>query len=271
MIEQKRIIVGQEEIFYLFKPSARPVATLVFIHGFPFSSAIWTSQLQSLPENIEGIAYDIGGFGQSSAAHHFFSVDLFARNLNLLLDALKLEKVILCGLSMGGYISLRFAQIYSEKLAGLILCDTNSVADTDESKLKRFASIDLVSSGKKDEFISGFLNNIFAELSFERNTEAVKHVEGIMQHTAAETICAAQLALASRTDTGATLSQLEVPALIVRGEHDKVMTNEHASILQEGIINSEKVIIPGSGHMSNLENESVFNGFLLNFLSKHFF
>ncbi|WP_207532139.1 alpha/beta fold hydrolase [Desertivirga arenae] len=270
MIEERRIQIEDREIFYLKKAGVSAKATLIFIHGFPFSSAMWREQLEILPDGIEAFAADVRGFGKSTTSHSFFSVDLFARDLYAFLNALQLHQVILCGLSMGGYISLRAAQIDKSRIKGLILCDTNCIADTDESKLKRFATIDLVASGKKNEFAESFLKNLFAQSSFEKKNPGIELIRSIILSTAGSSICGTQLALASRTDTSAVLSEITVPALIIRGEHDKVMTPAQAVQLQEGIRRSELVIVPEAGHMSNLENPEVFNSSLLNFLSKHF-
>ena len=270
MIEEKKVIVDSREVFYLIKPSIKPAATVVFVHGFPFSSEMWRPQLAALPENIQGVAFDNRGFGKSTTPHSFFSVDLFARDLLVFLETMELKDVIICGLSMGGYIALRTLQINSGKIAGLILCDTNSIADTDESKLKRFSSIDLIVSGKKQDFASGFLTNIFYEETFKSNPQATGLIKQIILNTSDSTICAAQLALASRTDTSSVLPLLGIPTLIIRGAYDKIMTEAQAVQLNEGIRGSELVIIPNAGHMSNLENTPVFNFNLLNFLSKHF-
>lgn len=270
MIEEKSIQVEGREVFYLKKTAIKPGTSLVFIHGFPFSSAMWRSQMEVLPEHIEAYAPDIRGFGKSTSPHSFFSVDLFARDLFDFLDAQKLDQVILCGLSMGGYISLRAAQIDRARIKGLILCDTNSVSDSNESKLKRFATIDLVASGRKNEFAESFLKNLFAESSFDSKIQGIELIRNIILNTAGSTICGAQLALASRTDTSAVLNELDLPSLIIRGEHDKVMTPEQAIQLQQGIKGSELITVPFAGHMSNIENPEIFNSTLLNFLAKHF-
>jgi len=270
MIQEKNVIMNGRDVFYLLKQSSQPKATIVFIHGFPFSSEMWRNQLEILPEEIEGFAFDIRGFGRSKTNHPFFSIDLFARDLFDFLDAVKVDKALLCGLSMGGYITLRAAQINKERIAGIILCDTNSVADSDESKLKRFSSIDLVAGGNKRDFALGFLKNIFCESTFENNPDAIQLIENIILNTSESTICAAQLALASRTDTSSVLQSLNIPALIIRGEQDKIMTPEQAKQLHSSLKESELLIVPHAGHMSNLENPSVFNTALLDFLSKHF-
>ncbi|WP_207423729.1 alpha/beta fold hydrolase [Desertivirga brevis] len=270
MIEEKSVKIDDREVFYLKRTGVSPKTTLIFIHGFPFSSSMWKPQLEVLPEGIEAYAPDIRGFGKSTTPHSFFSVDLFARDLFAFLDTLQLGQVVLCGLSMGGYISLRAAEIDRSRIKGIVLCDTNCVADTNESKLKRFSTIDLVASGRKNEFAESFLKNLFAESSFEKKDPGIELIRSIILSTAGSTICGSQLALASRTDTSAVLGEIAVPALVIRGEYDQVMTPAQAIQLQQGIRRSELITVPSAGHMSNIENPEVFNDALLNFLAKHF-
>jgi len=95
-----------------------PKAAVVFIHGFPFNKHIWDEQMSALPDDIQGIAYDIRGLGKSTAGHGYLSIDLFARDLLHLIEYLKLKKVILCGISMGGYIALRATELSPETISG---------------------------------------------------------------------------------------------------------------------------------------------------------
>lgn len=81
-------------------------AVLLFIHGFPFNKSMWNMQIDALKAEYRVIAYDVRGHGNSDAGDENFSIDLFTNDLLFLMDALNLEKPILCGLSMGGYIAL---------------------------------------------------------------------------------------------------------------------------------------------------------------------
>jgi pimeloyl-ACP methyl ester carboxylesterase len=78
---------------------------IIFIHGFPFNKSMWNLQVEPLKDDYRLIMYDIRGHGNSDAGIEVFSIDLFANDLIGLMDALKIDKAILCGLSMGGYIA----------------------------------------------------------------------------------------------------------------------------------------------------------------------
>jgi len=262
--------VNNNTISYFSKSSGQPFVTVVFIHGFPFDKTIWTKQLEGLPDGVKGIAYDIRGFSESSTGHHFFSVDLFARDLISFIDNLGIETCVLCGISMGGYIALRAMEIASFRIKGLILCDTNSVADSNEGKIKRFKSIEQILNGEKEDFTESFIQNVFHSDTVNEKKEVVQFLREIIMRVSNNTICAAQLALASRTDTSKSLENIDIPVLILRGEDDKIISAEQTTQLASGISNSSIVTISKSGHLPNLENVTDFNSSINSFLSKHF-
>ncbi|RYD81812.1 MAG: alpha/beta fold hydrolase, partial [Sphingobacteriales bacterium] len=133
-----RIKANGTKLYYKESKANAGAKAIIFIHGFPFSHKMWDEQLEILPVDIIGIAYDIRGFGYSEIGEIPYSIDLFADDLLALIDALKLDKPVICGLSMGGYIALRAIEKDQSKIGGLILCDTRSEGDNDEAKIKRF-------------------------------------------------------------------------------------------------------------------------------------
>jgi len=266
MIEEKQLEVDDLQVYYKIRNVDKADLTVVFIHGFPFDSSIWDKQLEGLPDNVCGIAYDIRGFGKSRGGHHFFSIDLFAADLIRFLQNLSAQRVVLCGVSMGGYIALRAAQRSSDHLAGLILCDTNASADSNEAKLKRFESIDQITGGGKAQFIDGFLKGLFSKKTNDENQQLIDHIGRIMADTNDVSICAAQLALASRTETVSFLPAISVPCLIIRGAEDKMMSIEQAEQM-DIILNSHGILeIADAGHLPNAENPEAFNEAINNFL-----
>jgi pimeloyl-ACP methyl ester carboxylesterase len=110
-------------------------------------SEMWQSQIQMLNESYRVVAYDLRGQGRSDTGDGQFTIEFLVDDLIALLDILKLKSAVLCGLSMGGYVALRASERYPDRVSGLILCDTKSEADTNESKLARTESIKAV---KKD-------------------------------------------------------------------------------------------------------------------------
>ncbi|HUP55832.1 MAG TPA: alpha/beta fold hydrolase, partial [Bdellovibrionota bacterium] len=112
---------------------------VVLIHGFPFGAAMWDPQVQALGREFPLVTYDLRGFGASEAPAEPFHFEVFVDDLAALLDHLGARKAILCGLSMGGYVGLRFTERHPDRVAGLALCATRSDADTDAMRIRRAA------------------------------------------------------------------------------------------------------------------------------------
>lgn len=268
MIEEKQLETDGLEVYYKIKNAGTADLTVVFIHGFPFDSSIWDKQMDGLPDNVCGISYDIRGFGKSRGGHKFLSIDLFAADLIRFLQKLAVQNVVLCGVSMGGYIALRAVQRSSEHLAGLILCDTNAAADSNEGKLKRFESINQIMDGAKAQFMDSFLKGLFSKKTKEEKPEVIEQIGRIISETDDESICAAQLALASRTETVTFLPAISVPSLIIRGAEDQMMSIEQAEQM-DGLLNSHGILeIADAGHLPNAENPEAFNEAINDFLQK---
>ncbi len=122
--------------------------------------------MEVLKENYRVIAYDVRGHGNSDAGTEDFSIDLFATDLLNLMDALKIDKAILCGLSMGGYIALNAVENYPDRFDALILSDTTCTADTPEAKEKRMKTIESIRKNGVEKFADESITNLFAPESF---------------------------------------------------------------------------------------------------------
>ena len=110
---------------------------LVLIHGFPLDHTLWHHQLGGLRDVARVIAPDLRGFGKSPEARRAVTMEQHARDVAHLLDRLGLDRAVIGGLSMGGYVALAFAELFPERLTGLILCNTRAVADADDAKKTR--------------------------------------------------------------------------------------------------------------------------------------
>ncbi|MGK6351026.1 alpha/beta fold hydrolase [Parapedobacter sp. DT-150] len=268
LIKRKRIRIGDISISYLSKEAAKPEKTIVFVHGFPFNKNMWIPQLESLPADTMGIAIDVRGHGNSTMGHGFFSIDVFAKDLLVFLRKLGIARTVLCGVSMGGYIALRAYQIQPDAFAGLILSDTNSLADDNIAKQKRFDSIQSVLKNGNRAFSIGFVNNVFSQKSLAENGMAVDLIKSSIRRNTESSVCATLLALASRTDTTDSLKDIAVPTLVIRGEEDKLCTREQADILVSQIPDATYVEFPECGHLPNLEDTDRFNAEMNAFLHR---
>ncbi len=218
---------------------------------------------------IHAITYDVRGHGSSSVGDGQYTIELFVDDLIALLDHLGIEKAVICGLSMGGYIALRAAERHPNRIEGLVLCDTKSETDTDDEKIKRSDSIKTVKSAGVSVFTDNFVKAVLWSRTLESNPEVVEFIRELIRTNSTLGICGTLLALASRTDTTRGLSSIKVPVCIIVGEYDLRTPPLYAQEMHKAITGSELHILSNSGHMSNLENSKDFNEILAAFLKKH--
>jgi 3-oxoadipate enol-lactonase len=241
---------------------------VVLIHGFPFNSDMWQSQVELLKENFRVVVYDVRGHGRSDVGDGQYTLELFVDDLITLLDHLNLQKAALCGLSMGGYIALRANERNPERFHALILCDTTSNADSNEAKLRRASAIKSIKSVGVKVYGEEFLKAVLTSQTFSEKKDVVEKVRNMIQAITPVGMCGALLAMVSRTETTQSLSKINVPTLILVGGQDKTTPPELSEKMHELIPNSEIHVVPNAAHLSNLENVTDFNKHLLEFLRR---
>ena len=262
----KNIQVNGINVSYLDEGPANGLP-VIFIHGFPFNKEMWKEQLSAFNEIHRVIAYDVRGHGESERGAAQFSIGQFADDLFFFMDALKIEKAILAGLSMGGYIALHAIQQQPHRIAGLILCDTQCAADSDEAREKRKKTIAFIQKNGLSVYAEESLKNLFAPASFTDKKDEVSFIKNTILKTPAENICFTLQALADRKETCSSLEQINVPVSILVGREDKITSPELAIKMQTLIKDSSLHIIEGAGHLSNLENPEEFNTHMKTFLA----
>lgn len=262
-----KLMVNNNNISYNDEgPEGAPI--IIFIHGFPLNKSMWDKQLNALKDDYRVIAYDIRGHGDSEVGTVNFSIDLFVQDLISFMDALKIEKTMLCGLSMGGYIALNAVENHPGRFSALILSDTNCTADTPEAKEKRMNTIIGIKENGVEKLAEDLIPNLFAAESFKSNLEEIAAVKEMIVTTTIPSLNKSLHALANRKETCSKLAKIKVPTLILVGEEDKITPPEAAIAMQEKIKDSELSIINHAGHLSNMENENEFNSQLEKFIAK---
>lgn len=243
------------------------VIPIVFIHGFPFNKSTWQPQIDFLKNTNRVIAYDIRGFGKSTAGNEEASMGLFADDLIKFMDALLIKKAIVCGLSMGGYILLNTIDHYPNRFEAIILSDTQCISDTAEVKEKREKTIKQIGSEGLNGFTETFIQNIFCKESMNNKKEIVEKIKNIILSTSLETITGTLTALAQRQEMCFMLRKITIPTLILCGKEDMVTPLVQSEFLHKNIANSTLHSFHGAGHMSNLEQAEAFNKQIDNFIS----
>lgn len=240
---------------------------IIFVHGFPFDHFMWDQQVKEFSKNYFCVRYDTRGLGNSPCGDGQFTIEMFVDDLENIIDKMKLKKPVLCGLSMGGYISLRAVERFETKFSGLILCDTKSLPDDNAGKLKRAEGIKKINKRGKEIFVNEFVRNCFAD-SFVRNSAAeYEKVLNRSVRSSAEGLKGCLLAMAGRTDTTDYLSQIKIPNLVICGSEDNLTPLSVMKEMAGKINNSEFVVIKGAGHLTPVEKPSEVNPAINRFLS----
>ena len=240
---------------------------IIFIHGFPFDFSMWENQIAALKNDYYCIAYDVRGLGDSYVGDGQYTMEAFASDLFSIIHEMNLERPVLCGLSMGGYIVLRTMERDSQRFRGMVLCNTKSASDDNAGKLKRAQTVDEINVKGLDFFASNFVPNCFAENTIKNNPELVERTTAIAKRHIPKGVKGSVFAMISRTDTTSVLNKFKCPALVISGDDDKLIPSETMKKMADQIPGSEFAIIKNAGHLTPLENPSEFNSILTQFLN----
>jgi len=242
---------------------------IIFVHGFPYDHMMWKEQIKELSTNYYCVAYDIRGLGQSPAGDGQFTLESFVDDLETIIDELKLEKPILCGLSMGGYVSLRALERMTDKFSAAILCDTKSEADNNEAKLKRAAGIKRINDEGLAPFAKDFITNCFGVYFKQNKKEELETIINTSSRYDPAGVKGCLLAMLGRTDTTANLEKINIPTLLICGEQDVLTPPAVMKEMFYKMKNAELVEIKNAGHMTPIENPEEVTNAISAFLKKN--
>ena len=259
-----RATVGDIELAYVERGSG-PV--LLLVHGFPLDHSMWAGQIDALAARYRVIAPDLRGFGQSSGQDERTTMQQFATDLAGLLDGLEIrESVTLCALSMGGYIALQFWKHYRDRLSRLILCDTRAASDTPEGAQGRLALAGTVLTEGSLPVADSMLPKLFAPQSLVSGADYIEATKQVMASTRPTTVAASLRGMAERPNMTDELPNIDLPALLLCGEHDVITPAAEMRDVAAAMPDSMFHVIYGAGHMSPLERPERVNQLILDFL-----
>ena len=245
-----------------------PLPTLVLLHGFPLDHTIWEPQLKGLSDVADVLAPDLRGFGTDDRpVPEIMTMEDYAADVKALLNENGLERVVLGGLSMGGYVALAFAEAWPERLAGLLLVNTRGTADGEEAQRGRKDTAQRALAGGVPVIARGMVPTLLSEATRGRHPKLAAEVEALIARQRPEAVAAAARGMALRPDRHAVLGSLDVPVLVITGEHDHLMPLPTSLALQAAAPGSHLAVVPGAGHLSNLEGPEAFNAAVRTFLA----
>ncbi|MCL4202134.1 MAG: alpha/beta fold hydrolase [Pirellulaceae bacterium] len=277
-----RVPLAEVELNVLDQGCGTP---LLLVHGFPLDHTMWSGQVDALADVCRVIAPDLRGFGTSGVSAGTVTMERLADDLAELLDALGIvERVALCGLSMGGYVAWQFWRRHRSRLAKLILCDTRAAADAPETAQVRRDSAERVLNEGPGFLADGMIEKLFAPKTGlapnihdsvpvalskdarEHRAEIIEATRQTILNTSPVGIAAALRGMAQRADVTGLLPDIDVPTLVVCGQYDAISTVDEMRNIAARIPAARFVEVPDAGHMAPLENPAVVNEAIRSFL-----
>jgi 3-oxoadipate enol-lactonase len=242
---------------------------VVLLHGFPLSREMWKPQEEAMAEaGYRLVTPDLRGFGESEAPEGPYSMSLFSDDVVALLDHLEIDRAVIGGMSMGGYILLDLLERYPERVIAACFITTRSTSDCNATKTGRLALLERAKKNGTRSIAELSTATLLAGETLRDNPELVSTVYRWMTSVDIRGIEGALQALLDRKDYSTLLTNFDLPALVIGADQDSAVQPEDLRVLSQGLPNGELCIIPQAGHMANLEQPDAFNDCLLRFLQR---
>ena len=267
------VTVRRRRVRYLEAGHGRPV---LLVHAFPLAADMWAPQLSAVPPGWRFVAPDLRGFGGSAREidtelghatnDGAASIDDYARDLLDLLDALAIERAVVVGLSMGGYVAFALHRRAAARLEALVLCDTRSQADTDEGRENRKRMLAELGQHGLPAIADAMLPKLLGPVALADPSGPRSAVRRLILGNASPGIADAIRCLMTRPDATPALASITRPTLILVGRDDQLTPVADHEAMHAAIAGSRLQVIDGASHLSNIERPENFNRALFDFL-----
>jgi pimeloyl-ACP methyl ester carboxylesterase len=268
----KTITYQSSTIFYRTEGKGQPV---IFLHGFAEDGTIWDKQVEFLERSVLLIIPDLPGSGKSiidddeqlpTANGHPITIEDYANCINAILDAEQITTCIIIGHSMGGYITLAFAEKYPDKLKAFGLFHSTAYADSEEKKTMRRKSIEFIRKHGAAEFIKQSTPNLFLDLYKDQHPEIIEELIERYNNFKPDALVSYYEAMIQRPNRTTVLQNFKGPILFIIGEKDNAVPLGH-SLEQSHLPGLAYIhILENAAHMGMLEETGEVNKFLLSFI-----
>ena len=238
---------------------------ILFIHGFPLDRTMWRHQLAGL-SRWKRIAPDLRGAGASSAPADGYSVSRYADDIVQVLDTLGLERTVVCGLSLGGYLLFELLRRHATRVRAAVFCNTKAAADSAEARRGREEMAALAEREGTGAIAERLLPQLLAPATFAAQPDVVAHVREMINRTPVAGVVGALRAMRDRPDSTPMLGGINVPTLVVAGEEDKITPAEAMRAMAHAIPGAQFAVIPAAGHLAPLEQPLATSRTLADFL-----
>jgi 3-oxoadipate enol-lactonase len=231
---------------------------LLLLHAFPLDARMWEAQLSAFSGVVPVIAPHLPGFGGTEPAGDVMTLGGAADRVLAELDRAGVDRAVVCGLSMGGYVAFELWRRARHRFAGLVLANTRAEPDDEEGAARRRA---LAERLRREG--NGFLVETPPPLLSQGAPEELwAYVRRLIADQPADAIAAASLGMAERPDSRPDLAGIDVPALVITSTDDRLIPSAMSEPMADAIPEAALLVIEGAGHLSNLEQPDTFSGAL---------
>ena len=202
---------------------------------------------------------DLRGHGESDAPLWRFTLEQYADDVAGLMDHLSIQRAVLVGLSMGGYVGFAFYRKYDQRVCGLVLADTRAQADSEEARTGRFNLAQTAFRQGPGPVADVMMPKLLRPMSLKTRPDLVGQLRRTIETTEVSGIIVDLIAMADRPDSLPLLPQITCPTLVIVGDEDHTTPPADARLIAQGIPGARFAVIAGAGHLSNLEQPDRFN------------
>jgi pimeloyl-ACP methyl ester carboxylesterase len=240
----KKVKLNGLEIAYARHGKGTP---LVLIHGYPLDHSIWTETAKLLENDFDLIQPDLRGFGESTTMDQQYGMNEIADDLAALLDLFGVDKALLAGHSMGGYVVLAFAKKFPERVLGLALVSSQIAADAPERKEGRYKT----AADVEDKGVGIVAQAMTDKLSASQSVRDV--VRPLIERQSKGGVVGALKAMAEREDMTALMPSFKFPVVLLHGDADELIPVDRAREVKAVLPSAQLVVLPAAGHLPMME------------------
>lgn len=262
--------IGTRTIAYLDSaPGRNELRAYVLLHAFPIGANLWEPQIHSIPEGWRLITPDLRGFGGSTELDSTSALSMadYAEDIVDLLEELGVTRAVIGGCSMGGYAALALYRSRPDLFEGLVLANTRAGADSPEARANRRNMLALVDREGPSGVAREMMPKLIGKTTTDTNSSVEANVRRLIKQQSPVAIRGAIHRMMHRPDSTPLLAELAVPTLVITGEEDEMIPVDESRRMAGAIDGATLVIIPGAGHLANLEQPDAFNNALNTFLA----
>ena len=242
--------------------------TLLLLHGYLETLYVWEDFIAPLLRDLRIISIDLPGHGLSGSDKENNSIEFSAQIVNQVLDICKVEKAVVVGHSMGGYIAIEAVKMYPERFKGLILMHSGPFSDSEEKKADRDREIVLIRNSKLHSIVKMGISKMFAPENLRKSDEKIKEIIELTETHDPEGIVASLKGLKTRSDNMEFLKSYNSPLLLFFGKNDYHIPVEKANMLIELLPKAKYQFLEHSGHIGFLEEPQIVQNRVMEFVNE---